>query len=448
MKGLFYRFILFLISGTAFAQAAYAQAACTRQAIYPATKLQQYSTIRTREAADAGKVAVYYVVPKDATYSQEEYEAVKKISRELQAWFRANTGGVTYTFASPDTVIVYNSRHQTDYYAADWRNLLLTEMQEQGEPVFENGTVASVWVKSQEQDGLMLGAPGCGGACGVAMAAIENIPAFNANCPGGTGEGAYPCVPHGVMGHSLGHAFGLVHPYNVEETKDVAGLSLMQTYWNYPGTAVEGQQPWGLLTTERNHLQESIFFQQGVPTPPLYEPNLVNLPATDAAPDIVLDVETDSLTVVFTNSTPDATLFYWTFGDGSTSNEQSPSHTYQRGGSYTVTLYASSDSAVITRQTLEVQLAEPLAAGDELAPGSIRAYPNPSQTGLYQLHLPPQPVNVTLTVSNVLGATVFSTTIQALQQDTQLDLRKYGQGTYFVRLALQDKSYVLRLVRL
>jgi PKD repeat protein len=45
------------------------------------------------------------------------------------------------------------------------------------------------------------------------------------------------------------------------------------------------------------------------------------------------------LTVNFTDqSTGTVVSWDWSFGDGSTSNEQNPSHTYKNLGSYTVTL--------------------------------------------------------------------------------------------------------------
>ena len=48
------------------------------------------------------------------------------------------------------------------------------------------------------------------------------------------------------------------------------------------------------------------------------------------------------LTVDFTDqSTGDITSWQWDFGDGATSTEQNPSHTYRRAGTYTVTLTVS-----------------------------------------------------------------------------------------------------------
>ena len=50
------------------------------------------------------------------------------------------------------------------------------------------------------------------------------------------------------------------------------------------------------------------------------------------------------LTAQFNDATAGATSWFWDFGDGSTSNLQNPSHTYNSYGSYTVTLTTSSAS--------------------------------------------------------------------------------------------------------
>ncbi len=46
-------------------------------------------------------------------------------------------------------------------------------------------------------------------------------------------------------------------------------------------------------------------------------------------------------TVVFTNSSTNATSYNWDFGDNGTSNEVSPTHVFSNGGTYTVKLVAT-----------------------------------------------------------------------------------------------------------
>ncbi|WP_243685298.1 PKD domain-containing protein [Methanosarcina barkeri] len=44
------------------------------------------------------------------------------------------------------------------------------------------------------------------------------------------------------------------------------------------------------------------------------------------------------MNVVFTDKSTDATSWSWSFGDGSTSAEKNPKHTYSEAGNYNVVL--------------------------------------------------------------------------------------------------------------
>ncbi|MEZ4688189.1 MAG: PKD domain-containing protein [Bacteroidia bacterium] len=52
----------------------------------------------------------------------------------------------------------------------------------------------------------------------------------------------------------------------------------------------------------------------------------------------------DFLTVLFSNFSQNASTYSWEFGDGATSTEKDPSHTYAMAGSYTITLTAKNDA--------------------------------------------------------------------------------------------------------
>lgn len=57
-----------------------------------------------------------------------------------------------------------------------------------------------------------------------------------------------------------------------------------------------------------------------------------------------------NLSVLFTNASTAATSFLWTFGDGASSSDRNPSHTYAAPGSYTVTLVAKNSAGEATKQ--------------------------------------------------------------------------------------------------
>lgn len=74
---------------------------------------------------------------------------------------------------------------------------------------------------------------------------------------------------------------------------------------------------------------------------------------------------TASCQVLFTNTTQNGDTFHWEFGDGQTSNEQSPpAHTYSQGGTYNVTLTATNEhgTASISHNILIQTAVNPCAA--------------------------------------------------------------------------------------
>lgn len=54
--------------------------------------------------------------------------------------------------------------------------------------------------------------------------------------------------------------------------------------------------------------------------------------------------EADDLVVIFNNTSTDVESYYWDFGDGTSSTEASPTHTFSSAGTYTVTLKVNSSA--------------------------------------------------------------------------------------------------------
>ncbi|MEM7296935.1 MAG: PKD domain-containing protein [Bacteroidota bacterium] len=70
---------------------------------------------------------------------------------------------------------------------------------------------------------------------------------------------------------------------------------------------------------------------------------------TAAVPDLTSEAASDNfLQYTFTNTSFNASSFMWDFGDGNSSTEKSPTHTYASTGTYTVTLTATNASGSTT----------------------------------------------------------------------------------------------------
>ncbi len=83
--------------------------------------------------------------------------------------------------------------------------------------------------------------------------------------------------------------------------------------------------------------------------------NAGDIPAIPVAePSASFTSEVSDLTVTFTNTSQNATTYAWDFGDGNTSTEENPVHTYAADGNYTVKLTASDDAGNSDETTAEI----------------------------------------------------------------------------------------------
>lgn len=64
----------------------------------------------------------------------------------------------------------------------------------------------------------------------------------------------------------------------------------------------------------------------------------------DFAVDVIYKVDIDGLKASFTNKTEEVATYKWEFGDGATSTEQNPVHTYPKKGKFVPTLYVTTAS--------------------------------------------------------------------------------------------------------
>lgn len=75
------------------------------------------------------------------------------------------------------------------------------------------------------------------------------------------------------------------------------------------------------------------------------EPSLPN-----PLPQVGFTADINGLAVTFTNTSTYATSYSWDFGDGNTSTQENPTHTYASAGVYTVKLTATNDAGSSTAQ--------------------------------------------------------------------------------------------------
>jgi PKD repeat protein len=76
------------------------------------------------------------------------------------------------------------------------------------------------------------------------------------------------------------------------------------------------------------------------------------------AAEIFYTVSIDGYTVTFTNETNGAASYKWEFGDGETSTEESPVHTYAGKGKFVPTLYATTADGTVSEGSTVINIAK------------------------------------------------------------------------------------------
>jgi FOG: PKD repeat len=145
---------------------------------------------------------------------------------------------------------------------------------------------------------------------------------------------------------------------------------------------------------------------------------------------------TSGTSVQFANATRYATAWHWDFGDGATSNERYPAHTYaDLDQPYTVRLVATnwccSDTAYVSVGTSRLQ---------EDASPRLSVYP--THIGDVVVIDPADPgLSGTLTLTDVSGRTLMQ---QPFSGKTTLQTAALSQGVYFLSIYVAGKNAVVQ----
>lgn len=147
---------------------------------------------------------------------------------------------------------------------------------------------------------------------------------------------------------------------------------------------------------------------------------------------------TTDLSVQFTNTSWRSTDYYWTFGDGATSNVSNPQHTYAVDGNYTVTLIASNECGDDTiQQIISVELAG-------LSLNNLHQFKIAHlEKGLYLLSSPTHLSMNDIKLVNLLGNEIGSKTITIDSEsgEVQIDLRNFADGIYMIQFSSNGQQF-------
>ena len=135
-------------------------------------------------------------------------------------------------------------------------------------------------------------------------------------------------------------------------------------------------------------------------------------------------------------SSGNPTGWYWTFGDGGTSNLQYPTHTYTAQGTYTVCLSITTPSGGCTTcDTVSYKLTGISESGNPLS--SLKNYPNPFSKNTSIMYSLKEKAAVNVSVYNDLGlkvAELENSNREAGSHQIEWNAENLNSGVYFLEI--------------
>jgi PKD repeat protein len=224
------------------------------------------------------------------------------------------------------------------------------------------------------------------------------------------------------------------------------GVSEKKNYYlNYTSTAAGNViHPSPIMNTDANGVTTWYAVGYGADMVPSIGLHITSNLCVYAEPTVDFSVIKTGETITFMDASTissDTTTWLWDFGDGNTSTEQNPTHTYAADGIYTVCLTVTddcvSDSTCSQVNTSTVGISE---NGME----NINIYPVPA-TDVLQINGLKSQETYVISMVNQLGQKVFTKTYQG-ENSIRMDVNSLPAGTYHLNIISQQETITRNIV--
>lgn len=148
---------------------------------------------------------------------------------------------------------------------------------------------------------------------------------------------------------------------------------------------------------------------------------------------VIFDNSINGLDVSFTNSDNDAENFLWNFGDGNTSTDANPNHTYSSAGTYNVCLNATNHCGQSGEICASITVVDELNVNN-LQKNILTIHPNPTSSFITISNIPAE---ATISVLDYTGRIVLEKASKNTSEE--LDLSNCTPGMYIVQIASNNK---------
>lgn len=147
------------------------------------------------------------------------------------------------------------------------------------------------------------------------------------------------------------------------------------------------------------------------------------------------------LMISFNNTSLNAVSYLWNFGDGNTSTEASPVHTYSSDGTYLVSLTSTSEMCGNDVFT-ETLVLNTIGISENELMNSFQVFPNPSN-GNFSLISQELLKNAILKLYNLQGKLVFERAIEVIGKEGAVfsTHETLSSGMYFLDVSTDQKNF-------
>lgn len=158
-------------------------------------------------------------------------------------------------------------------------------------------------------------------------------------------------------------------------------------------------------------------------------------------PEVQFELEIDENTLTTINKSPENSYVLWNFGDGQTSEDWQPEHTYASKGEYTVTLKVCNDilACSISSQIIEISQ---ITNSSYVSTNNISVFPNPVSDILYVRG-----------ASNIFDVYLFDLTGQIQYRSVnytqnQLNISSLAPGIYILKINSGNTSFIQKISKI
>ena len=157
-------------------------------------------------------------------------------------------------------------------------------------------------------------------------------------------------------------------------------------------------------------------------------PSTINI-AIATSPTAAFSFNTVGGNTTFTNTSLNATGYFWSFGDGGTSTLQNPTHLYTSSGSFNVELIVT--NACGDADTL-VQVVGIAGLNEQNLSTTYSVYPNPTKNTILVAGLPLSLKGEKISLFDIAGRKVIEKVIT--QENEFIDLTSFKSGIYLLNI--------------